>query len=354
MKTLVHILPIVTALSLSLTPGSRAEETRNPPVAQSIEDFRRYFSADSEFADMEKQFKQAAAQFDEQMAQAGETFRKQVPSAPPEPYGYGYGWENPFERRTGVARAYGRSGSGSSSKALVVRSTESDAGSQANLEEDLTVMLRVLDKATEETRGNKSGRTVMGINVFFSSSQGPSRSLYLDGYGALFLMKVDMPLIAPPVVKEEAKEKTPADSNWEEARREVFGSPGDVHAPLKDAEEYDAEKVAKLKNDLLEALRSATNIRNLKADDSITVCVFGGAGQRVIERKSSGPVVKTDVKVSPVEISIHNSPGRGSILTLKAKKSDIDAFGKGKLNLDEFRKKVSMTTYQGAATEQWF
>ena len=43
-------------------------------------------------------------------------------------------------------------------------------------------------------------------------------------------------------------------------------------------EEYSEQKVAQLKDALLESLKSATNIRNLKSDDSITVCVFGGPG----------------------------------------------------------------------------
>jgi hypothetical protein len=34
-----------------------------------------------------------------------------------------------------------------------------------------------------------------------------------------------------------------------------------------------------------------------------------------------------------------------SVLTIHAKKSDIDAFAKGKINSDEFRKKASVLIY---------
>jgi hypothetical protein len=42
-------------------------------------------------------------------------------------------------------------------------------------------------------------------------------------------------------------------------------------------------------------------------------------------------------------------PARGSILTIRVKKSDVDSFAKGKLDLDQFRKKASMTIYPGGA-----
>ena len=40
-------------------------------------------------------------------------------------------------------------------------------------------------------------------------------------------------------------------------------------------------------------------------------------------------------------------PARGSILTIRAKKSDADLFAKGKLTPEDFRKKLSVTTYTG-------
>jgi hypothetical protein len=235
-------------------------------------------------------------------------------------------------------------------KALVVRSADTDSAAQANLEEDLTVMLRVFDKAIDGLRGSKSPRPVMGINLYFSPNFMPNRSLYLDGYGALFMMKVDFPLLAPPTVKEDQKEKPPTDSTWDQARRELYGSP-ENSSFVRDADQYDADKVAKLKNALLEAFKSAVNVRNLKPDDLITVCVFGGAGQRVVEQTASD-AAKLD-KGGTTTISIENAPGRGSILTMRAKKSDVDAYAKGKLTLEEFRKKTVQTIYQGGGSGMW-
>ena len=40
---------------------------------------------------------------------------------------------------------------------------------------------------------------------------------------------------------------------------------------------------------------------------------------------------------------------RGTILTIRVKKSDADAFAKGKQTLEEFRKKAKITAYVGNA-----
>jgi len=124
-------------------------------------------------------------------------------------------------------------------------------------------------------------------------------------------------------------------------------------------EEYSAEKVSNLKNALIEALKDATNIRNLKSDDSITVCVFGGSTLPGNSRAHTqmlpglpgvtgyaGTAMAGQTPFGRVRLVM-----RGTVLTIRAKKSDVDAFAKGKLNLDEFRKKTSLTTYEEPLNE---
>jgi hypothetical protein len=142
--------------------------------------------------------------------------------------------------------------------------------------------------------------------------------------------------------------------------------------PFEAGEEYNEQKVAQLKDALLESLKSATNIRNLKSEDSITLCVFGGATMGQVMRPAipvrtvppaggvtgEGGTVATAAPVNPPAAQPAMSgffasgraggmPARGSILTIRVKKSDVDAFAKGKLDLDQFRKKASMTIYPG-------
>jgi hypothetical protein len=234
-------------------------------------------------------------------------------------------------------------------RALVIRSSESEGKSQAGLEEDLAVMSHILNKTVDEKVGSqRSSRKAMGINLVFAGTSSPFQSMYLDGYGALFLVRVDFPLL-PGSKPETPKEKTETSSTWEEARQELYGHADKKAVTTTPAVEYDEEKVTDLKNALLEALKNASNIRDLKVDDSITVCVFGGnSGRFRSSQKRSGTTTTIDSHVWVLTDGAANR-SRGSIMTIRVKKSDADAFSKGKLDLDEFRKKAKVTTYFGNA-----
>jgi hypothetical protein len=237
-------------------------------------------------------------------------------------------------------------GSGST---LVIRSSDLDSKSQSGLEEDLTVMSHILDKALEEKLSSQPrARKAMGIDVVFTSSSSPIRSLYLEGYGAVFFLNVGFPLLAPPK-PEPKKEQRETSSTWEEARQELYGQRGEPKLSAAPGEEYDQDKVDRLKESILESLKNGSNIRDLKADDSITVCVFGVAGR-------SGRVQSTARRTStptPLENYVYvigdgkGGRARGTILTVRVRKSDAEAFAKGKLDLDEFRKKAKISAYSG-------
>ena len=250
-------------------------------------------------------------------------------------------------------------GHGGQEKALVIRTADADAKAQTNLEENLAVMSRIFDKTLARKLDEDRQNRYMGIDVLFGPGSTPIRSLYLDGYGALFLLNVNFPLLPPPEKPQQAKEKSESDSAWEEAERELHGQQpggGDVFSqalrfePAPElAQEYDEDNVNKLKDGLLDALKNATNIRDLKPDDAITVCVFGGAngGRQWGKIKGDGNVY--DVKAVGW-IGSDGASARGTIMTIRVKKADVDAFAKGKLNAGEFRKKASITTYAGATT----
>ena len=89
-------------------------------------------------------------------------------------------------------------------RTLIVQTSDPDPSAMANAEEDLSVMALILLKATGVSRSDDK-RMAMGIEVFGSSSG--ARNIYLEGYGALFLLGVRFPLIAPPDSTEETKVK---------------------------------------------------------------------------------------------------------------------------------------------------
>jgi hypothetical protein len=260
-------------------------------------------------------------------------------------------------------------------RTLVVGAKSTDAKSIANLEEDLTVMWRILDKETEREMG-KDGDKAMGIFISSSDSRSPVAT-YLDGYGALFTLSVRFPLVAPPKPKEEPKGETAPDSTWEKTRRELFGSPdfGGKEPKLKyyrgdnSAEaEYDAAKVEALKNGLLEALKNASNLRQLKPEDFVTVAVLGGGssgGHDMFVYKSETAGGRTSYSVTSTSASataVASSPdaftapakevmfgkiesARSSTLTIRVKKADVDAFANGKMSLDDFRQKAAINIH---------
>jgi hypothetical protein len=265
------------------------------------------------------------------------------------------------------ARVIIRRVGGGSGKFLVVRSSDMAPREQGNLQEDLTVMGHILDKSlNEKFADDQSGRMAMGINVAYAPDEVPTRSLYLDGYGALFFLRVNFPLLAPASEKNVEKEKAPTDSSWEEARQEVYGQP--VGRNSDSPREYDAAKVSALQKALLEALKDASNIRNVKSDESITICVIGAPIDAFMQKLSrSGPGVPAGGGGSTGGMSggggfgavsglsaqgfwytpggRDDAPDNKTTLTIRVKKSDCEALAKGKLTVDEFRNRAVIKTY---------
>ena len=234
-----------------------------------------------------------------------------------------------------------------SPRALVIRTGEADPKAQITLEEDLAVMSHLLDKALEDVPGAQgNGNRVMGIDVFFAQAATPVRSLYLDNYGALFFLKVNFPLTAP--AERHQEEKSPGDSAWEEARQELYGQRGQGNVAGELGEEFVQERVDKLKETLFETLKNATNIRGLKSEDYVTICVSGGGGSgRVRKIKGNPPAADGGNFVLAAQPGV---PARRSVLTLRARKSEIDEFAKGKLSLEQFQKHAPLSAYTADAT----
>jgi hypothetical protein len=256
-----------------------------------------------------------------------------------------------------LAHVVNRGGAG----ALVIRSSDVDAKEQESLEQDLPVMARLLSKATSDN-GAHSGYRAMGIDVTFAPGTGPIRSMYIEGYGALFMLNVGFPLLPPPNRSEPQKEKPAEDSAWEQAKHEVYGRPATTRVLRQAGEPFDESRVSQLKDSLLEALKNATNIRGLKSDDFITVCVFGGGSSRFVHTGSYNFTPEppraensSDDTSENHAIWISGTPmsggGHASLMTIRVKKSDVESFAKGKMNLDEFKHKarssVSLTSAGG-------
>jgi hypothetical protein len=231
-------------------------------------------------------------------------------------------------------------------RSLIIQSSDPDPKTYANIEEDLNVMYRILSKTRKQDDGG------FGLGSFLSGSSGSSvKSMYIEGYGAVFMLSVRFPLVAPQPPEEQAKPKENTSEEWERAKREL-SSRNTLELDLERAwsqaigpagEEYDAQKVEDLTVSVLESLKNATHIRNLKSDEFVTVAILGaeGAPHRVsFENEDEDGKSKRKTRVEAM-----GAPRGESTMTIRAKKSDIDEFAKGKLNLDAFRKKAKMLVY---------
>ena len=246
-----------------------------------------------------------------------------------------------------LARLHGdffKWGGSKGARVLVVPAEQLPSETISDLEEDLTVMARVLEKSLDSKDRQP---TALGIDVL-TFSGGSAQHLYVGGHGAIFNLRVKFPLSAPTAEKTKTNSDDDVSSTWEDAKRDVFGRSGGFEKGFlkqldgSPKEDYDADKVEKLKDSIVESLKHATHIRHVKPDERVTVVVTTAAGGP-FELRIKNTLSRAGV-ISRVDESREKTRPE-SVLTIQAKKSDIDAFAKGKLDSDAFRKKVTMMTY---------
>jgi hypothetical protein len=260
--------------------------------------------------------------------------------------------------------------SGSAGTVLVIPSQQTRTEDLIAINEDMNVMSRIFEKNLEQDRIKTATSNIFlpgrrnAYGILLGSSRGQIQSMYLQGFGALFLMNVDFPLTPPSEVQEEEKETQKAEQGdpvWQQTRQQMF-EPEKVDRRRRTdrpEEKYDAEKVENLKTTLIKALKHAANIRSLKPDESVILTVAGsgqatgttiatarvlpGEGQMVIvEKDAYGTKTQKIVPGTSLENIGLSSP---SVLVIRTKKSNIDEFSKGDLDFEKFRQLVKLLTY---------
>lgn len=251
----------------------------------------------------------------------------------------------------GVTLGFNQSGR-ASSQPLVIHTSDLDPETLGRIQEDFTVMSRILNKTVERELGHEPHDSAMGIALSTLPGSRRPQSIYLEGYGALFFVNVNFPVAERAPGDDEKSEKQPA-STWEETRRELYGQklsrgrvweiPGNHPATP-----YDADQVESLKKELLGSLKDATNIRELKPEESITLVVLGSRlGSAVTRVKRSTGRSGSNVRSFDVFAVADGSRGnaRESVLILRVKKADVDGFAKGTINAEEFGKRAKISAY---------
>jgi len=225
---------------------------------------------------------------------------------------------------------------------LLVLTSQTKAEDLATIIEDLNIMSRILD--------NKLGRTQrsphldqlieLGYSLGRLGSHGATQTqaMYVQGYAALFFMNVDFPLSPPPEVQVE-KVKEGADPVWEQTKRGITASDKEsgleyMHQRDAAARQYDKDVVEQLKTNLIKTLKHAANIRNLKADESVILVVAGTRPGLVVGEHGDQPHRYQYIQPD-------NQP---LMLTIRAKKADIDAYAAAKTDYDQFRQRAAILT----------
>ncbi len=245
-------------------------------------------------------------------------------------------------------------------RTLLILSSEMSARKQGGLQEDLAIMSQVLNTALGDFGiGSPQARTAMGIML--TPGAAPIRNLYIEGYGVLFTIDLNFPLVPPPPQPQGEKGAPAPSSAWEQAKRALYGARGfdwflgNVTSPQAPPspgpwDTYSQKKVDRLKTATLKALQNATNIRGLRPDDSITVCIFGSSPSP--EGVPGLPAVARDIpflqRVPSLGVPVVGGSRVSSILTVRVKKADVDAFANGKMTEEQFRRKAQIMTYATA------
>ena len=291
---------------------------------------------------------------------------------------------------TGYMPAIGPMGS---RKVLVVPAEEVKLEELAAITEDMQIMSHILDERFKETRRIQGVFTDFGD--FFGRDNRQTEATYLQGYGVLFSMEVNFAFSPPPKPQEQGAEQTAenVDSTWQRARQQVF-SPGDSRGSggSDSAEEYNSQMVEELKRDLITTLKHAANIQGVQPDEWIILTVigggrqFGGGGFMMGGMGMSGGASYGGTSSGGMSGGIGGGMGGGmmggmgggmggmaggsmggqgfgggvmmggmeygemgsastTVLTIRVKKSDIDAFAKGQQDFEQFRQNVQTFTY---------
>jgi hypothetical protein len=198
---------------------------------------------------------------------------------------------------------------------------------------------------------------VGALNPFFGRNNRTIESIYLEGYGALFLMKVNILLSAPPETQEKKKTREDTDPVWSQMRRQMYEPEKVRRSRTNDLpeEKYDGLLVGNLKADLIKTLKHASNIRALKSDQLVILTVIGNGGRSGASITRSYSYGRSTGRRGIVQMT---APGDATgslmptVMTISAKKSDIDAFAKGQIDYDQFRQRIGIFKSYAKAEQQ--
>jgi hypothetical protein len=254
----------------------------------------------------------------------------------------------------------------------------------AETAEDLRIMLQILRDKLSEPRLIRGA--FVNFGDFFGDRDRALEAFYLQGSAAVFVLEMDSPFaFAPAPPGAGAAEKDAVDPVWQRARERLTSA---QNPALRDSRGVPGETrkmdFQQFKEDLLQTLRHAANLRNIEPNESVIVAIiaheessawpapagaggsYGAGGGAWFEgssystsSSSFGPGggntyadSRTRSSGSTAGRGIPSRTGPGTapaapatVLTIQAKKADIDTFAKGGLTFEQFQQRVKTFTY---------
>jgi len=277
----------------------------------------------------------------------------------------------PVETNVSSRGAYGRGASNlrdlmgafqrSTGSVFVVPAAETSVEDLLTANEDMTVMARILTRALKNANlgGQNSNPFTSPLGFPFTGQGIPSvRTIYLEGYGALFTLSVDFPLAPGSRDEQATPEQNPEETDplWQQVREDLY-EPGRSERRVdpfdEETPQYNAEKVETLKATLTATLKHAANIRTLGPEEAVVVTVSGATVRGQLKSIKSVPgtneieFIDSQGRTSRItaEHLVDIQPSAPTILLIRAKGSDIIAFARGEVNLEQFRPRVRVLAY---------
>ena len=284
------------------------------------------------------------------------------------------------------AYAWTADGRDGKSTVAVVTFKTPDQGTLDETATDLNILSFIFSQNLERALGGERGEAgdyKLGIPMLLQTGGRAVEASYVEGFGALFNLKVRFPLV-PPAITDKDTQTNQTDSEWDQARRALAGATqSDLRRanPYEKARRFDPRLVETLKKRVIELLRNASHLRHVQPDEWVAVTfsgppnVFrprggvgsdsggiGDVGSGAIDEQPQGTSDSSSQSAKPdealagpgklnqprrISASAPQVPSRMTVLTIRIKKRNADALEANKMSEDDFFHSAEITSYLG-------
>ncbi|MFC1782939.1 hypothetical protein ACFL02_05070 [Planctomycetota bacterium] len=239
----------------------------------------------------------------------------------------------------------------------------------ATTTENMQIMARIFDMKLQDENLIQFGSEFYYGSLGYwantrSGNTGAIKSIYLQGFGALFLMNTDFPLL-PPVEKGPAPPKQAKDELWNNIRQNLTAPPPRSRSTggttqrrtSASVKEYNEEKIEEFKQTLLGSLVHASNMSHVGDDEWVVIHVTG-AGREMVELAKEPDAEVDAVSDSIVDYRVEQETflvdsafssrtpaAQPTHLVIRARKTIINDLAEEVITFEEFKKEVTTIIY---------